>query len=124
MGRQLGVLRGIVNALLVSLQQAKPFVFSGDPDIEKNRETLLQDLQTLSQRLGNLQLRDIAPRDLQAEAHAREHGDIEGYGTDDALARAAMRLELADRPNGTQELASIQKEVHIILRRLGIDIAL
>jgi len=61
---------------------------------------------------------------LQAEAHTREHRDIEAEGTDDALANAIMELETSDRPNGTQELASIQQEIHIIMRRLGVNATL
>jgi Essential protein Yae1, N terminal len=124
LGRQLGILRGTVNALLASLQLAKPLVFLGNLQIEDIREPIVKDLQMLSQRLGNIRLKDIAPRDLQAEAHAREHRDVESEGTDDALANAIMQLETSDRPNGTQELATIQQEIYIIMRRLGVNLTL
>lgn len=117
MGRQLGVLRGTVNALLGSLQQSKNLTTLESRDITFN------DLQNLSQRLARIRLKDIAPRDLQAEAHAREHLDVEAEGTDDALAKAIMELETADRPNGADELASIQHEIHTILQKLGINVS-
>ena len=118
MGRQLGVLRGTVHALLASLQQSKATALTGEKD------AIIGDLQILSQRLNKLRLRDIAPRDLQAEAHAREHRDIEAEGTDDALANAIMELGTSDRPNGAQEIASIGQEVQAILQTLGINVAL
>ena len=124
LGRQLGILRGTVNALLASLQLAKPLVFLGNLPIEDIREPIVKDLQMLSQRLSNIRLKDVAPRDLQAEAHAREHRDVEAEGTDDALANAIMELETSDRPNGTQELASIQQEIHIIMQKLGVNLTL
>lgn len=124
LGRELGVLRGTVNALLASLQLAKPLVFLGNLPIEDIREPILKDLQTLSRRLGNLRLKDIAPRDLQAETHARGHRDIEAEETVDALANDLMGLETVDRPSGVQELASIRREVLGILQELGVSATL
>ncbi|KIM31121.1 hypothetical protein M408DRAFT_327412 [Serendipita vermifera MAFF 305830] len=118
LGRQLGTLRGTVNALQAYSQQPKPSTSSEESMVFSSH------LRGLSQRLARIRLTDLAPRDLQAEAHAREHRDIEAEGTDDALAKAIMELDTSDKPNGAQELAAIQEEVQAILQKLGFEAGL
>ncbi|KAI0731984.1 hypothetical protein C8Q72DRAFT_969646 [Fomitopsis betulina] len=63
-GRQLGILRGIASALLSSLPTTPP-----NPE----RAALEEQLRTVISQLGAIRFSDIAPPDLEAERHAREH---------------------------------------------------
>jgi hypothetical protein len=116
-GRELGYLRGIVNALSFTLGRVPIPASSGDAP----QSQIAERLQELTQRLNRLRLKDLAPRDLQEEAHAREHRDTEAEGTDDALAAALLELETKERPNGVEELASIKEQVSQIIQMLGIS---
>ncbi|PVG00336.1 hypothetical protein CPB86DRAFT_782666 [Serendipita vermifera] len=115
-GRELGYLRGIVHALSSTLEHIPTHAGS-----EISRSQLATDLQELIQRLNRLRLKDLAPRDLQAEAHAREHRDTEVEGTDDALASALAELETKERPNGIEELAAIKEQVSRMLQTLDLS---
>lgn len=113
-GRQLGVLRGLVAALKVATQ--KSIMFQGSDEVSVS----VEDLQ---QRLNRLGLKDLAPRDMQAEAHAREHRDIEAEGTDDALASAFMSLDTKESLDGKEELLAVEREVHQLLDKLGLQVS-
>ncbi|PBK71850.1 hypothetical protein ARMSODRAFT_882865 [Armillaria solidipes] len=58
-GHELGLLRGIASVLTAFLSSAS------DPDREEAR--------SISSALSSIRFSDIAPRDLEAEEHAREH---------------------------------------------------
>lgn len=88
---------------------------------EQMKESLKNELQELSRRLNGIGLKDIAPRDPEAEAHAREHRDLEVEGTDDALADAIQGMGMKERPDGSQELTAIQNRLQDILKGLGIS---
>lgn len=125
LGRQLGVLRGMVTGLSAILQNMKPSqAFPGSPMDDQEILHIRNELQELSLRLNNLRLKDIAPRDSEAEAHAREHMDVEKEDTDDALANAIMDLGVTERPDGMKELVTIQERLQNITERLGIRGAL
>jgi hypothetical protein len=63
LGSELGVLRGIAAALLASLSTAASAASAGQ----------LEEARTINSALSAIRLSDIAPPDLEAEAHAREH---------------------------------------------------
>lgn len=60
----MGILRGIASALLSSLP-----ITPQTPE----KATLLEQLRTILSQLGIIRFSDIAPPDLEAERHAREH---------------------------------------------------
>ncbi|PCH40163.1 hypothetical protein WOLCODRAFT_136699 [Wolfiporia cocos MD-104 SS10] len=68
LGRELGVLRGVASALLSFLDKA-----GGD----QHRQELVAELRAINAQLGEIRLSDIAPPDLEAIRHAREHLDAE-----------------------------------------------
>jgi hypothetical protein len=121
-GRQLGILRGTVTGILGILQNMKPSQrFPAGPIEGHANDILKNELQTVSSRLDALRLKDIAPKDPEAEAHAREHMDIEKEGEDDAMANAIMELGVTERPDGMKELAAIQQQLQRILEQLGLQ---
>ncbi|OBZ71570.1 Uncharacterized protein YAE1 [Grifola frondosa] len=64
LGRELGVLRGISSALLSFLTQT---------DNKLGQEDLLREARDIMSQLSNVRFSDIAPPDLEAQRHAREH---------------------------------------------------
>lgn len=83
---------------------------------------LVTELQTLASRLAQIRMIDLAPRDIQAEQHAREHRDIEAEGRDDTLADAFMSLSSNTRPPGSAEVAGITKQLEKILASLQLKL--
>ncbi|KZT73845.1 hypothetical protein DAEQUDRAFT_702818 [Daedalea quercina L-15889] len=63
-GRQLGILRGIASALLSFLQGSTS---------HPNQAALAEEIRTIGSQLGAIRFSDVAPPDLEAERHAREH---------------------------------------------------
>ncbi|TFY69541.1 hypothetical protein EVJ58_g330 [Rhodofomes roseus] len=63
-GRQLGILRGIATALLSSLQTS----------VTASQNTVsVDEVRAITSQLGSIRFSDIAPPDLEAVRHAREH---------------------------------------------------
>ncbi|KAF7297305.1 Yae1-N domain-containing protein [Mycena indigotica] len=78
LGREIGHLRGIVSAVISFLQST--FCERADKD------ALLAEAREISASLADVRFSDIAPRDLEAEAHAREHLALDNddeYGVDE-----------------------------------------
>ncbi|EJF63369.1 hypothetical protein BD309DRAFT_855223 [Dichomitus squalens] len=75
LGRDLGILRGLSSALLAFLSRAP-----GPPSIATDPR--VAEVRAIATELSNVRLSDIAPPDLQALAHAREHLDGEGRDRD------------------------------------------
>jgi hypothetical protein len=67
-----GLLRGTSSALLAALRSTEP-AFA--------KPAFVEEAQDIVTRLGELRFVDIAPPDLEAEAHAREH--LETFGQPD-----------------------------------------
>ncbi|KAH7885099.1 hypothetical protein F5I97DRAFT_1882473 [Phlebopus sp. FC_14] len=67
LGRELGNLRGMVSALMSFLAARNP-----DPGSLE-----LGNARDISSKLSHIRFSDIAPRDLEAERHAREHLDTD-----------------------------------------------
>ncbi|EEB93318.1 hypothetical protein MPER_08043 [Moniliophthora perniciosa FA553] len=74
LGREMGLLRGISSALVSYLTIAKHLP-EDDPTVLEAR--------TIASQLSNIRFSDIAPRDLEAEAHAREHLETDGEDMDE-----------------------------------------
>ncbi|KIM78529.1 hypothetical protein PILCRDRAFT_98408 [Piloderma croceum F 1598] len=62
LGHELGILRGIASALYSFLSSTSP---AQDPMVVEARD--------IASLLANIRFTDIAPRDLEAEEHARQH---------------------------------------------------
>ena len=67
LGREIGVLRGTALALTTFVDSSQP---SQPAEILTEA---LREIQKISARLSDIRFSDIAPKDLEAEAHAREH---------------------------------------------------
>ncbi|KAI1790125.1 hypothetical protein LXA43DRAFT_521396 [Ganoderma leucocontextum] len=82
LGRDLGVLRGLAAALLAFLTRPSP-----------DRATLVAEVRGIAGALSDVRLSDIAPPDLEAFAHAREH--LNAHADEEDLADpAALNEEL------------------------------
>ena len=91
LGRDLGILRGLAAALLAFLSRSSPPASSSN--------ALVEEVRGLASALSNVRLSDIAPPDLEALAHAREHLeqariDSRGDDEDDLTDPAALNEEL------------------------------
>ncbi|KAG8834485.1 hypothetical protein FRC17_008541 [Serendipita sp. 399] len=118
-GRRLGVMRGIVAGLLAALK------VKGSPLLQilssqQACDTLRGRLEILSRQLNSVRLKDVAPRDLQAEQHAREHRDIEKEGTDDALAEAFLELSTSTEPAKSQAVEMAYHELRDVFESLKL----
>ncbi|PIL22604.1 hypothetical protein GSI_15294 [Ganoderma sinense ZZ0214-1] len=91
LGRNLGILRGLAAALLA---------FLSHPPMAAQRGTLAEEVRGIASALSNVRLSDIAPPDLEALAHAREHLEqaridaAMGEDEDDVTDPAALNEEL------------------------------
>ncbi|KAI0667593.1 hypothetical protein C8Q78DRAFT_981473 [Trametes maxima] len=65
LGRELGILRGLCSALIAFL--ARPH------ENAAQAEAALTEVRDIATRLANIRFSDIAPPDLEALAHAKEH---------------------------------------------------
>lgn len=88
MGRELGTIRGMASALLV-------FVTSRSPETTEERSLAIEARDIVSQ-LSSIRFTDIAPRDLEAEEHARQHleDDESGLGVKGELVEN-MKMDVA-----------------------------
>ncbi|KAJ3805425.1 hypothetical protein EV368DRAFT_69488 [Lentinula lateritia] len=67
-GREIGMLRGMVSALLASI--------NGNEN-SLGGEFMLTEARSISSQLSKIRFSEVAPRDLEAEAHAREHFEMD-----------------------------------------------
>ncbi|EED82301.1 predicted protein [Postia placenta Mad-698-R] len=93
LGREVGILRGMALALISFL--------TASPD-QASQQDLIQELRDISSELSRIRLSDIAPRDLEAERHAREH-DIEGNTNGDE-----MDLELTEELKEKKDMEKLE----------------
>ncbi|KAJ8074796.1 hypothetical protein PM082_019121 [Marasmius tenuissimus] len=96
LGREIGLLRGIASGLVSYLSTSK-----GLPD----QDPQLVEAREIAAALSNIRFSDIAPRDLEAEQHAREHLEMEGEDADDDM---DVNEELAEKRKmeGLEDLLS------------------
>ncbi|KAF8889022.1 hypothetical protein BD779DRAFT_1439678 [Infundibulicybe gibba] len=72
LGRELGMLRGVASATLAYLT----FPASGVGN-EMERQSMAVEARDIVSKLSDIRFSDIAPRDLEAEEHARQHLGLE-----------------------------------------------
>lgn len=130
LGRELGLLRGVASALLSFLV----------PIADSN---MVNEVKDISAKLANVRLTDIAPRDLEAEQHAREHLEVEGIemevneelaekrnieGIEDMLAKLTAGdtsgQSLDGRPSrpSTKDVADLKQRLEILSSALGLTV--
>ncbi|KAK0236914.1 hypothetical protein EDD85DRAFT_907735 [Armillaria nabsnona] len=119
MGHELGLLRGIASVLTAFLSSAS------DPDREEAR--------SISSALSSIRFSDIAPRDLEAEEHAREHledgvEEIEEKRKFEDLEDMLSRLSAGEsitvdegRPT-LEDLQQLKERLKTLMERLGLEV--
>jgi len=129
-GRELGILRGISSAILALLRLSTTM---------KEKESTQQvEAQEISSQLSNIRFSDIMPRDLEAEAHARQHLEEEGVKIDVPEKIAAKRdiegiedmlanLAAGSNPTGTtrpsvDDVRILKDRLKVLSHRLNLQI--
>jgi len=97
---------------------------------------MVTEIRNITRQLASVSLTDIAPPDLEAEAHAREHlelaereandkptekRDLEGIG--DMLADMSVRSPNAGRTKGgttLEDVAHLKKQIETLSQALGL----
>lgn len=102
LGREIGLLRGAAAALLSLLTSQRPLPAAGDATIPPNRDALIQDARAIVSELNDIRFSDIAPPDLEAEQHAREH--LEGTNADDR----EMEIDLGEEVTQKRRIESLE----------------
>lgn len=118
LGREVGILRGTVHVLLARWENQV------DDGTLRTESVLYSELRALSRRLDAIRLKDLAPKDVQAELHAIEHMDVEREGQDDVLALSFSALGTEDRPDAQKELNEIKIQLQSIFCNMSISIDL
>ena len=118
LGREVGILRGTVHVLLARWEN------QANDDTTSTQSVPYNELRALSRRLDAIRLKDLAPKDVQAELHALEHMDVEKEGQDDVLAQSFSTLGTADRPDARKELNEIKIQLQSIFCNMSISIDL
>ncbi|KAJ3711844.1 hypothetical protein DFJ43DRAFT_86769 [Lentinula guzmanii] len=121
-GREVGILRGMISALLASISLNGENIPGG--------EFTLIEARSIASQLSNIRFSEIAPRDLEAEAHTREHLEMDEDDTgiqenDEFLHKRRMEgLEdmLAELSSGVSSHSSEQhkptlEDVHMLKQR-------
>ena len=103
MGRELGAIRGMASALLV-------FVTSRSPETTEERSLAIEARDIVSQ-LSSIRFTDIAPRDLEAEEHARQHLEDDESGLD-------VKGELVE--NMKMDVALLKSRLDNLALKLGL----
>ncbi|KAI0647982.1 hypothetical protein C8Q79DRAFT_925015 [Trametes meyenii] len=89
LGRELGILRGLCSALIAFLSRPH--------EIAAQTETALAEVREIATQLASVRFSDIAPPDLEALAHAKEHLESAMNQDDDAE-------DLSDPANLNEEI--------------------
>lgn len=115
-GRELGILRGISMGLLSFLTT------SGE---EESRVNVTRDIVS---NLGKIRLSDLAPRDLEAEEHARQHFEDENLAEkrkmeelEDMLAQ--LNSPSAGRPS-RQDMDRLKANLQAVCENMGYKVEL
>ncbi|OCH91886.1 hypothetical protein OBBRIDRAFT_811968 [Obba rivulosa] len=103
LGRELGLLRGMASALLSFLSKTE--------NIQKHAG--LEEARDIASRLTDIRFSDIAPPDLEAERHAREHLEADRKADED--------LDF-DTNEGLKEKRAIES-LEDMMKRMGAGVA-
>jgi len=122
-GRKLGSLRGIVNGLLLYLTALLPQQRQQELS-PTDLQAAVEETRDIVRRLDALQLQDVAPPDMEAIAHAREHGlDDDAFvgngGETEHLTQAFASLSTTD---GAERMMELSARLDHILARLGVQL--
>lgn len=111
-GRELGILRGLCSALLASLSRVPapfPPSFSISSSLIQDNASLLAQVREIAAALANVRFSDIAPPDLEAIAHAREHLESSGQmDQDDDGADLADPTKLNEELKDKRDVESLE----------------
>ncbi|KAF8644672.1 hypothetical protein AX16_008332 [Volvariella volvacea WC 439] len=128
-GRRLGMLRGYASALLSWLTHAGRFNLIPDATAggQGDLDGILVDARDIAAQLAKIQFTDIAPVDHEAEAHAREHLELEGEAEvgEGRKKREAVEELLTENGEGTGKLTMddvkvLEGRLKGLCTRLGI----
>ncbi|KAF8548101.1 hypothetical protein OG21DRAFT_1489655 [Imleria badia] len=107
LGRELGNLRGDAAAIRTLLNAQSP----GSPELE--------EIRSISAVLSTIRFSDIAPRDLEAEQHAKEHLGV----NDPAIENSNSGLETAPQEKPTmEEVAKLKERLALLSAKLGLPV--
>ncbi|KAJ2933159.1 hypothetical protein H1R20_g3887, partial [Candolleomyces eurysporus] len=128
LGRQVGRMRGISAAILALSNRGS---LECDPHI-------VQETRTIASQLAEIRFSDIAPPDLEAVEHAREHmqstgedlvvdseeleekRDVESLGDMLAGMSAGSKVENKPRRPTIQDFEDLKKRLESVVGRLGL----
>jgi len=133
LGHELGVLRGIASALLS--------FFSMNPSHRPEQETMIVEAHDIASLLANIRFTDIAPRDLQAEEHARQHMETDDSeletdevaekrkmeGLEDILAQLTAGTNTGRNQSGrptVEDARLLKARLQVLTQGLGLSIIL
>ncbi|KAL4247481.1 Protein YAE1 [Abortiporus biennis] len=105
LGRQIGLLRGMASVVLAILTSPNPPLSIP----QTTRGELVEEARVLMSSLNDIRFSDIAPPDLQAEQHAREH--LESADEDDR----DMDIEFGEELSSKREMESLED----LMNRMG-----
>jgi hypothetical protein len=108
LGRELGLLRGAAAAIRSLLNSQSP----DSPELE--------EIRSISSVLSTIQFSDIAPRDLEAEQHAKEHLAID----DPAIVENAdSGAETVPQERRTiDDVANLKERLALLSTKLGLPV--
>lgn len=139
LGRQVGELRGVAASLLAYLTSSTSTGKSGAATTSSSqnivddtaRKEVIEKTRDLIRRLGKLRLKDLAPRDHEAEQHAIDHGEEIQVPQDLQDKRDMETLEdsmnglgasaTKQQASGLEELQSCRAELRELLNAVGLQ---
>ena len=81
LGREIGLLRGFASALLAFLSSSSHA--NAPTTTQEDHDAFVHEARIIASELSNIRFTDIAPPDLEAEQHAREHLEADDPMDDD-----------------------------------------
>ncbi|THH29252.1 hypothetical protein EUX98_g4944 [Antrodiella citrinella] len=99
LGREMGLLRGSASAILSVLTSE---VLLPRPGLNVIRDSLIQEARAIASGLNEVRFSDVAPPDLEAVQHAREH--FEAVNEEDR----DMDVELGEKVEGKRQMESLE----------------
>jgi len=138
-GRELGLMRGTVSAILSFLNETSSAVIV-HPEID---DQIITETQEINSRLSKIRFSDMMPPDLEAEEHARRHREEDGDELDEGQERSRTReMDLledvfeqmntdSERTNGlhpprgrptAQDVEVLKNRLDLLVARLGMNV--
>jgi hypothetical protein len=131
-GRELGLARGILSALLLSP------LLNTLPSDSDTADQIKSETQEINAHLSRITFADLMPPDLEAEEHARQHREEEGGGsgtremavledmmeqmdTGSEMANGQVRRPARDRSTA-EDLKALRNQLDRLTARLGMNL--